>query len=294
MGRGVIPALISKWRKHTIEYYFDQLDPIKFQRLINTILVARFGEDARLTPLRGHDGSRDGETAPGNPYFEFQVSETIFMAQGFAQPPRKGRHLFQVKHHRASDRPSSEARQAVIADFKRELEDNVLKRKADERVNYFLLITNVPSSKDAIAKIDKIRSDFLRDVQNLHADVWWKERVVAHLDQMPSVWGSFPEMFAGSIAPFLAQVVDQKSQGLPRAIRIAINHQYDQDKSVKFRQIELEQNLAKLFVDLDIDNRDLPAETQQKLMTAQSRRYEQLNDEETDSPAINVGRQIPA
>lgn len=275
-----------------MEYYFDQLDPIKFQRLINTILVARFGEDARLTPLRGQDGGRDGETAPGNPYFEFQVSETTSMPHGFAQPPRKGRHLFQVKHHRTSDRPSSEARQAVIADFKRELEDNVLKRKADERINYFFLITNVPSSKNAIAKIDKIRRDFLGDIKNLHVDVWWQEKVVAYLDQMPSVWSSFSEMFAGGIVPFLAQVVDQKSKGLPRAIRIAISHQYDQDKRVKFRQIELEQNLAKLFVDLDIDTRDLPEETQQKLMAVQFRRYEQFNGEETDRPEMNLGRQF--
>ena len=55
-----------------MEYYFDQLDPIKFQRLINAILIARFGEAVRLTPLRGQDGGKDGETAPGNPYFEFQ------------------------------------------------------------------------------------------------------------------------------------------------------------------------------------------------------------------------------
>jgi hypothetical protein len=145
-----------------MEYYFDQLDPIKFQQLINTILVARFGEDARLTPLRGQDGGRDGETAPGNPYFEFRAGEIVSMPQGLVQPPRKGRYLFQVKHHRISDRQLSEARQAVISDFKRELRDNVLKRDADERVNYFFLITNVPSSKDAIAKIDKIRGDLLR------------------------------------------------------------------------------------------------------------------------------------
>ena len=33
-----------------MEYYFDQLDPTKFQRLINTIISARFGEDVRLDP----------------------------------------------------------------------------------------------------------------------------------------------------------------------------------------------------------------------------------------------------
>lgn len=275
-----------------MEYYFNQLDPIKFQRLVNAILVARFGEDARLTPLRGKDGGRDGETAPGSPYFEFQVSETVSMPQGIIQPPRKGRYLFQVKHHRTTDKRLYDARQAVIADFAKELKNNVLKREGAERVNYFFLITNVPSSKDALEKVDKVRNDLLRNVQNLHADVWWQERVVTHLDQMPSVWNSFPEMFAGNVVPFLAKVVDRTSEGLPRVIRLAVDRQYEQDKNVKFRQIELEQSLSKLFVDLDVDIRGLPEETYHKLATANFRRHEQLIDEESDVSETHLERQM--
>ena len=266
-----------------MEYYFNELDPVKFQRLVNTILVARFGEDARLTPLRGQDGGRNGETAPGNPYFEFQVGDARSMPQGIFHPPRRGRYLFQVKHHRTADKRLSEARQAVLADFIRELKSNVLSREGDERVNYFFLVTNVPSSKDALEKLDEKRSTLLRNSPNLHADVWWQERIITHLDQMPSVWNSFPEMFAGGIVPFLARVVDQTSEGLPRAIRLAVNHQYEQDSNVKFRQIELEQSLSKLFVDLDIDIRDLSKNAQRKLMDTESRWHEQLHLDEDDS-----------
>ena len=119
-----------------MEYYFNELDPVKFQRLVNTLLVARFGEDARLTPLRSQDGGRDGETAPGNPYFEFQVDDTKSTSLGIFQPPRRGRYLFQVKHHRTTDKRSSEARQTVLSDFTKELKNNVLSREGDERVNY--------------------------------------------------------------------------------------------------------------------------------------------------------------
>lgn len=275
-----------------VEYYFNQLDPVKFQRLINAILVARFGEDARLTPLRGQDGGRDGETAPGNPFFEFQISETTSMPQGISRPPRKGRYLFQVKHHRTTDRRLSDARQSILADFAKELKNSVLTREGDERVNYFFLITNVPSSKDALDKLDRKRSDLLKNAPNLHADVWWQERIITHLDQMPAVWNSFPEMFAGSIAPLLARVVDRKSEGLPRAIRLAINRQYGQDGNVKFRQIELEQSLSKLFVDLDIDIRDLPEETRQRLFTAEFRRHEQLGDDGSSIAEVRLERQL--
>ena len=264
-----------------MEYYFNQLDPVKFQRLINAILVARFGEDARLTPLRGQDGGRDGETAPGNPYFEFQVSETTSMSQDISQPPRKGRYLFQVKHHRTTDKRLSDVRQTVTADFAKELKNNVLNREGDERVNYFFLITNVPSSKKALNKLDRTRDNLLRSVPNLHADVWWQERVITHLDQMPSIWNSFPDMFAGGLVPLLARVVDRTSEGLPRAIRLAINRHYEQDRNVKFRQIELEQSLSKLFVDLDVDIRDLSEETRHRLVTAEFRCHEQIGDEES-------------
>ena len=91
-----------------MEYYFNELDPVKFQRLVNNILVTRFGEDARLTPLRGQDGGRDGETAHGNPYFEYHVSDAKSMPQDIYNPPRRGRYLFQVKHHRTVDKRLSE------------------------------------------------------------------------------------------------------------------------------------------------------------------------------------------
>lgn len=275
-----------------MEYYFNQLDHVKFQRLINTILVARFGEDARLTPLRGPDGGRDGETAPGNRYFEFQVGDTISVPQSVFQPPRKGRYLFQVKHHRTTDGRLSDSRQAVIADFERELKTNVLSREGDERVNYFFLVTNVPSSKDALNKLDRIRESLVGGAPSLHADVWWQETITTYLDQMPSVWNSFPEMFAGSVVPFLAKVVNITSEGLPRAIRLAINRQYARDKNVKFRQIELEQRLSKLFVDLDIDIQNLPDETRQKLSTAEFRRYEQLGDEKSSIAQVRLERQL--
>lgn len=257
-----------------MEYYFDQLDPIKFQRLVNTILVNRFGEDARLTPLRGKDGGRDGETAPGNPYFEFRVGQTP--PYELSQPPRKGRYLFQVKHHIGTGK---DARSSVIADFKTELQKNVLNREGDERVNYFFLITNVPSSTEVQDKIDKIRRELVFKERDIHADVWWHETIAAYLDQMPSTWISFPEMFAGNVVPFLAEVLNRQSQGLPRSIRLAITHQYNQDKIVKFRQIELEKNLAKLFVDLDVNISDLPEDTHRKLLYAEFQRQQQLENE---------------
>ena len=263
-----------------MEYYFDQLDPVKFQRLVNILLLARFGEDARLTPLRGQDGGRDGETAPDNPYFEFQVTKPKPLPENFFTPPRKGRYLFQVKYHRTTDKRISDVRQAVVTDFVAELQKNVLKRKGSQRVNYFILITNVPSSRDALKKIDNEKLRLLNNTESLYADIWWQERIVSYLDQMPSVWNSFPELFPGGMVPILAKVVDRGSNGFPRAVRLAIDRQYDRDKNVKFRQIELEQSLSKLFVDLDIYIGNLSPEIQNRLINRELRRRRKMPEED--------------
>lgn len=253
-----------------MEYYFNNLDPTSFQRLVNGILVARYGENVRLTPLRGADGGRDAETAPGNPYFEYQVVSQ--QRQSFRTEPRAGRYLFQVKHHRTLDVRLSDARASVIADFERELKANVLPREDDERVNYFFLITNVPSSRDSILAVDHKRRALLKDFPNLHTDVWWQEAVTALLDQTPSLWSSFPEMFAGGKVPFLTDIVNKSTSNLPRAVRAAIGLQYQRDSVVKFKQIELEKSLTKLFVDLDVDLRFLDGDDAQFLIIENTNR----------------------
>lgn len=237
-----------------MEYYFNELDSTKFQRLVNSILVAKFGVDARLTPLRGADGGRDGETAPGNPYFEYQIDDTQNnISSSILTPPREGRYLFQVKHHRTGETRISDSRQSVLSDFEKELKKNVIDRTGEERVNYFFLITNVPSSKDALEKLDKKRSTLLKDIKSIHADVWWKEQLVADLDSMPNIWQSFPELFAGQKVPLVSGVINKKDDLLSRPLRMAIRKQYERDSKVKFRQIDLENDLSKIFVDLDVN-----------------------------------------
>lgn len=234
-----------------VQYYFDNLDPVGFQRLVNALLNNRFGEEIRLLPLRGKDGGRDAETRPPTQPMEFVVDKRTFF------PPRlrlmPGRHLFQAKHHRMSDHPGSTVRSAVVADFEREILDNVLNRGAGDRVNYFFLTTNVPASKDAISKVDEKRRELLAGRNDIHADVLWQEHVTSWLDQSPGVWAAFPELFAGMQVPMLGRIATVDPQGLPRSFRMAVDSQFKRDDVVRFKQINLETRLSKLFIDLDVN-----------------------------------------
>ena len=234
-------------------YDLNQLaDPRKFQRLVNAILTARFGEDARLTPIQGKDGGSDGETAEGNPFFEFNCTTSPAESTNpLVEPPRPGRYLFQAKYHRTGEHRLSDLRSLVVNEFRSELTKNVLQRSDREDLNYFFLVTNVPSSGDAIKKIDDIRTKLLEGWDNLHADVWWQERITTSLDWSPDLWKSFPELFPGGVAPTLGLATDTNPEGLARTFRLAVARQYERDGQVKFRQIELEKRLLDLFVDLD-------------------------------------------
>ena len=233
-----------------IQYYFDNLEPTQFQRLINALLVVRFGESIRLLPLRGTDGGRDAETASLNSAFEVDARVPPLLPMRRAL--KTGRYSFQVKHHRMADRQSTAVRSLVISDFEKELRLNILSRDEKDRPQYFFLVTNVPSSKEAIAKLDEKRKEILADTQDLHADVLWQDHVVAWLDQSPRVWNTFPEIFSGSKVPTLGQVANRSAQGLSRALRLAVTAQARRDGIVRFRQVNFEQSLSKLFVDLDV------------------------------------------
>ena len=126
-----------------MQYDLNQIgDPITFQRLVNAILTARFGEDARVTPLRGTDGGSDGETASANPHMEFRYTTTP-SPHPLLAPPRPGRYLFQTKYHLTGDQRLSDLRTRVVHEFAEELKRNVLGREDRRDVNYFFLVTSV-------------------------------------------------------------------------------------------------------------------------------------------------------
>lgn len=238
-----------------IKYYFNNLSSYEFQRLINTLLISEFGENVRLTPLQGKDGGRDGETAAGNPFFPAVAQIPLPATLRPGDVPQRGRYLFQVKHHGTSDARPQDIRNVVVADFKNELKENVITRKGDEKVNYFLLMTNVSSSDSALNKIDEVRREVQIDHPSLHADVWWQEHITALLDIYPRTWSAFPNLFAGNMVPMIAKVSEsgEQNEETPASVRAALAKHFKRDSQVKFQQIDLQNDILKLFVDLEVN-----------------------------------------
>ena len=237
-----------------MQYDLNQIaDPKRFQRLVNAILTARFGEDARLTPIHGADGGSDGETAAANPFLEYRhQAPATPPSNPLIEAPRPGRYLFQAKYHRTGDQRLSDLRSIVVSEFKDALGSQIKERTDFQDLNYFFLVTNVTASKESLKKIDNARKTLLKGKQNLHADVWWGERITAALDWAPDLWHAYPEIFPGGTPPLLGMATTQSPHGISRTLKLAIGQQYTRESKVKFRQIELEKRLLDLFVDLDI------------------------------------------
>ncbi|MBB5328422.1 NACHT domain-containing protein [Tunturiibacter gelidoferens] len=224
------------------QYYFDELDPISFQRLVNALLVLRYGEGIRLLPIRGADGGRDAETPPNSVFFAVDVPPPLDKRDRAIVNP--GRYLFQVKHHRMADQPASAMRARVVQDFADELSTNVVTREGDSKVDFFFLITNVPSSRDTFQKVDEKRKEYLKNRSDLHAEVLWQDHLTAWLDQAASVWSAFPEIFAGRIVPTVGQIAADPSGGILLSIKLALKAQLLRDSVIRFRQVNLEQRLV--------------------------------------------------
>lgn len=266
-----------------MEYYFNELNPTSFQKLVCALLVKRYGTDIRLSPILGPDGGQDAETAPNHPDFTFTttISGSVVCKRrrpsygpnvaGFPTQLSPGRYLFQIKFHRTQDRSLSDVRRVVSSDFERELTQNVLSKTASSRVNYFFLITNVPSSVSSISRIDVSRQKLVGDRYPLHADVLWQEHLVAELDQAPELWPAYAELFPGRIPPLLGRLMTGCSAPVERAIHSAMALQYKRDSTTRFQQIDLEAYLAKLFVDLDVNVDALSDDDQRVLQNEESR-----------------------
>lgn len=241
VNSGCLPSEISG-----LQYYFNELDAGAFQRLVNAILVARFGEALRAQPLYGADGGQDAIADVAT--YEAVAAGANPLVVGFTQPPRPGRYIFQAKHHRTINADLPAVRHRVITEFQGELKKNVLPRA--NKVDHFILITNVPTTEITEQRVAEIRKRLER---RLHVDIWWEADLIARLDQLPFLWHAFPQMFAGGRVPVIASISSERQA--PRqagVLRRAIGAAYATDRLVKFRQIELERDLARLFVDIGI------------------------------------------
>lgn len=219
-----------------MKYPLEALGPDRFQELCQALLARSFPK-AQCFPLHQADGGRDA----------------VLPSSG-----NDGLLIFQVKYWtgRAQGKP---ARSWLLEQLRKESGklENLVARGATE----FVLVTNAYAS-GALEKgsLDQV-NELLRTSLPIPATCWWRDDIERRLDDAWNIKWAFPEIF--SSLDFLRLIFEQtdsrRAARRTSAIRASLRDQFEKEKDVRFKQVDLQNDLLSLFVDVPLDLREPPA-----------------------------------
>lgn len=221
-------------------YLFERLGDHDFQQLVNALLIREYPGYTPMA-LRQADGGRDGIQAadPG----QIIVYQTKWSIRGTEKDP--------------------------VSWLERTLrgEEKNLRRLASEGVRQYRLVTNVASTaKPRSGTYDRLEERLRLAASEFGFDEMtcvWRERLNPWVDNAPTEtkW-AYADMLAGwDLIRYL--VADSVGAGRDKShrdvIRKVVASQWDDDKRVKFSQVDVDRELvADLFVDVTADRVHVP------------------------------------
>lgn len=213
-----------------MNYQFENLGPERFQMFCQSLLVKEH-PNMQCFPVGQPDGGRDAvqylPAADGS-------SEFIVYQVKFVRRPEKitdyGEWLEEIVRN--------EAPKANV----------LVERGAQE----YYLITNVPGTAHLdVGSIDKA-SRILTDQLGIPAKCWWRDDLNRKLDNAYDLKWMYPEVMSGPdmLRAIIESGLTDDRERRTNTLRTFIGSQYEQDQEVRFKQVDLQNNLLDLFVDV--------------------------------------------
>ncbi len=215
-----------------MDYPLENLTPDSFQSLVQALLIKEF-PGLQCYPVGQADGGRDATVL-------LPHSGT---ARDFC--------LFQIKFARHPEK---------IDDAYRWLEPILEKklpkidRQALKGAKRFLLVTNVRATSYATAgSMDKTQA-LLRKLLPIEGQCWWRDDLARRLDGAWDIKWSYPQILAGPdiLRLILEAGISEQAERRMTSMRAVIAHQYEREREVRFKQVELQSRLLDLFVDTPV------------------------------------------
>lgn len=210
-----------------MDYQSEQLGPQRFQQMCQALL-AKDHPDLQCYPVLQADGGRDA---------------TLCVGQG------RDRKLvvFQIKY---SEQPDIKPGQWLNT-VRRELPK--VKELVKQGASQYYILTNVRGTGYLQSgSID--RTQALLAELGIPALCLWRDDLSRRIDAAWDIKWSYPEIMNGpDILRFIIEQgfsVDQQQR--LSAIRAYVREQYERDRDIRFRQIDLKTDLIDLFVDVPI------------------------------------------
>ena len=222
-----------------MDYHYEVLDHQRFQKLSQALIVAQY-PNAQCLPVGQPDGGRDAQFIPTG------ATQTEFI-------------VFQVKF---SQDPESKTDRAAINTLIKSEKHNVEKLIQQGATHYYF-ITNVRGTAyPASGSIDQVNKE-LSDAFGISVYVWWRDDLDRRIDNANEIKWSYPEILkATDILPLLIQRHEDLSAA--PVLKNYMATQYQTERDVKFKQVELQRRLTELFVDLPLGHKRSRADQNQR------------------------------
>ena len=214
-----------------MDYPFEQLTPERFQQLCQSLLVKE-APGVQCFPVAQPDGGRDVIM------YSVEQQKRTFI-------------LFQVKFVRDP---------ASVRDVRKWLEEIIDKElpkvatQIPKGAAKYVLMTNLAgTAHPGTGRID-ILQQALDEILPLPSEAWWRDDLARRLDNAWDLKWIFPEIMTGPdlIRSIVETGLREDQERRSGAMRAYIKDQFERDREVKFKQVELQNRLLDLFIDVPI------------------------------------------
>ena len=228
-----------------MDYAFEQLGDERFQQLCQALLTACF-PSIQCFPVGQPDGGRNAALY----HSRIGRDDTMLLLPGI---PEDDRHfsVFQVKFLR-NPQAQLDPHKWLLATIEKEAPKiaSLIPKGAKD---YYLLTNAAGTAHLDVGSIDAV-NNILSKLIPIPTSCWWRDDLNRRLESHPGIKWSYPEILSGPdvLRLIVQQGLSDHGERRTLALRTYIRAQYDRDKDIRFKQVELQNKLCDLFVDVPI------------------------------------------
>lgn len=213
-----------------MDYIFENLGHERFQELCACIIAKEF-PNTQSFPIGQPDGGRDSVV-----YITNSTSKEFI--------------VFQVKYVKNPNEPDIHKWLTNIIDKEIDKIKELIPRGAKK----YYLLTNIRGTAHLdVGSIDKVNKILEQNIK-IPSICWWRDDLSRLIEKDPLLKWSFPQILNGQDllnSTFYQDLTDRKERR-ENVVRSYLADQYHMDNEVKFKQIDLQNNLLDLFTDVPI------------------------------------------
>ncbi|MFF1693297.1 NACHT domain-containing protein [Streptomyces sp. NPDC058257] len=211
-------------------YLYEQLDPERFQHLSQALISLEY-PGTQCFPVGQRDGGRDAVQLFANQQGDYRIFQVKFVRNPFIV---EDVHKWFVE----TMEPEVPKIQEILNRRKGAIE--------------YILVCNVPGTAfPGAGSIDKL-NHLLNAESTVPIRVWWRDDLDRRCDGHADVKWSYPDILRGTdLLQSLAESIGSDLLGSRLdALRSFATEQFEMDNEVRFKQVELSNEILNLFVDV--------------------------------------------